>query len=311
MGIFPRKTSLASFPENDSPRHHISAQKIFFVSCRKGEERPSLNSILERLGFSVLQIDTLSSRGFRKGAIKVRNVKPLICFIRQELNRPHHFFEQKQQVGKSCKDKENYNTEERFKRMSKSPHFEIKLIISDLLLGNTSKRDDDNHGWHHTIDSIFCNTIALVNEAFTNLSFFSIRVSTACSCSVFNFTPRKFSVHTRCKTSTTEAAIFVYRNLARAVGIQMRSLTDSCHRIKNRPIKSLRHQCAGHQKFNMKPLQSLFSLWLAPPLFADCGFAALSSQLRCLPFVDFSAKERLLAVYRQLCSRDSRQHFKR
>ena len=106
-------------------------------------------------------------------------------------------------------------------------------------------------------------------------SFYSIRVSTACSCSFLNFTPRKFSVHTRCKKSTTEAAVFVYRNLARAVGIQMRSLTDSCHRIKNRPIKSLRHQCAGHQKFNMKPLQSLFS----PPLFADRGFAAYRSSI--------------------------------
>ena len=109
-------------------------------------------------------------------------------------------------------------------------------------------------------------------------SFFSIRVSTACSCSFFNFTPRKLSVHTR-KMSTTEAAIFVYRNLARAVGIQMRALTDSCHRIKNRPIKSLRHQCAGHQKFNMKPLQSLFSLWLAPPLFADRSFVAYRSSI--------------------------------
>ena len=42
----------------------------------------------------------------------------------------------------------------------------------------------------------------------------------------------------------------------------------------------------SHQKFNMKPLQSLFSL------FADRGFAALSSRLCRLPFVDFSAKER-------------------
>ena len=67
MGIFPRKTSLASFPENDSPRHpYISTENTFYVSCRKGEERPSLNSIFERLGFSVLRIDTLSSRGFRK-----------------------------------------------------------------------------------------------------------------------------------------------------------------------------------------------------------------------------------------------------
>ena len=84
-----------------------------------------------------------------------------------------------------------------------------------------------------------------------------------------------FKLHSAQILSTTEAAIFVYRNLARAVGIQMRSLTDSCHRIKNRPIKSLRHQCAGHQKFNMKPLQSLFS----PPLFADRGFAAYRSSI--------------------------------
>ena len=157
MGIFPWKNNSGELSGERQPKtSYISTENIFYVSCRKGEERPSLNSILERLGFSVLRIDIkLSSRGFRKCAIKVRNAEPSICFIRQELNRPHHFFEQKWQEGKSCKDKENYDTEERFKRMSKSPHFEIKLIISDLLFGNTSKRDNDNHGWHHTIDRIF------------------------------------------------------------------------------------------------------------------------------------------------------------
>ena len=39
MGIFPRKTSLASFPENDSPRHHISAQKIFLMSRIEKEKK--------------------------------------------------------------------------------------------------------------------------------------------------------------------------------------------------------------------------------------------------------------------------------
>ena len=147
-GNFPSKNISGELSGERQPKtSYISTENIFYVSCRKGEERPSLNSILERLGFSVLRIDTLSSRGFRKCAIKVRNAEPSICFIRQEFNRPHHFFEQKQQEGKSCKDKENYDTDERFKRMSKSPRFEIKLIISDLLFGNTSKRDDDNHGW--------------------------------------------------------------------------------------------------------------------------------------------------------------------
>ena len=69
---------------------------------------------------------------------------------------------------------------------------------------------------------------------------------------------RKFSEHTRC--SATEAAIFVYWTLARAVGIQVMSITDTYHHIKDPPIKSLHHQCAGHPKFSMKSLQSLVSL---------------------------------------------------
>ena len=38
-GNFPSKTSLASFPENDSPRHHISAQKIFLMSRVEKEKK--------------------------------------------------------------------------------------------------------------------------------------------------------------------------------------------------------------------------------------------------------------------------------
>ena len=57
------------------------------------------------------------------------------------------------------------------------------------------------------------------------------------------------------------------------------------HHIKDRPTKSLRHQCAGHPKFSMKSLQSLVSLHMAHvprrsrPLFSD-----------------LTANERLLAV---------------
>ena len=89
-GNFPSKNISGELSGERQPKtSYISTENIFNVSCRKGEERPSLNSILERLGFSVLRIDTLSSRGFRKCAIKVRNAEPSICFIRQELNRPH------------------------------------------------------------------------------------------------------------------------------------------------------------------------------------------------------------------------------
>ena len=73
-GNFPSKNISGELSGERQPKtSYISTENIFYVSCRKGEERPSLNSILERLGFSVLRIDTLSSRGFRKCAIKVRN----------------------------------------------------------------------------------------------------------------------------------------------------------------------------------------------------------------------------------------------
>ena len=57
----------------------------------------------------------------------------------------------------------------------------------------------------------------------------------------------------------------------------MMSMTDTYHHIKDQPIKSLHHQCAGHPKFSMKPLQSLFSLWItiaASPLSALVDRAA-------------------------------------
>ena len=119
------KTIYGNFPSKSVPGEptqkasYISTENIYNVSCRRGEERPSLSSILEKLGFSVQQSDSLSSRVCRKCAIKVRNAEPSICFIRQELNRPHQLFEQQLQEGESDQDKEN---NDRFKRMSKSPH---------------------------------------------------------------------------------------------------------------------------------------------------------------------------------------------
>ena len=136
-GNFPSK-NISGAGERQPKTSYISTENIFNVSCRKGEERPSLNSILERLGFSVLRSDTLSSRVCRKCAIKVRNAEPSISFIRQELNRPHHFFEEKQQEGKSGQDKEN--TEERFKRMSKSPHGSQKTKLFKTVEDNEENR---------------------------------------------------------------------------------------------------------------------------------------------------------------------------
>ena len=118
-GNFPSKSIPVNLTQNTS---YISMENIYNVSCRRGEERPSLSSILKKLGFSVQQSDSLSSRVCRKCAIKVRNAEPSICFIREELNRPHRLFEQKPQERKSDQDKENNDGEERFKRMSKSPH---------------------------------------------------------------------------------------------------------------------------------------------------------------------------------------------
>ena len=129
-GNFPSKSTSGELSEEQQPKtSYISTENIFNVSCRRGQERPSLNSILEQLGFTLLQSDLLSSRVCRKCATKVRNAEPAITFIRQELNRAHHSFEH-QQEGKFDQDKENDVREERFKRMAKSPHGSQKPKVS-------------------------------------------------------------------------------------------------------------------------------------------------------------------------------------
>ena len=82
-GNFPSKEQCK---ERETKTSYISTENIFNVSCRGGQERPTLKAILDQLGFTVLQSDLLSPRVCRKCAIKVRNAEPAIAFIRQELN---------------------------------------------------------------------------------------------------------------------------------------------------------------------------------------------------------------------------------
>ena len=54
--------------------------------------------------------------------------------------------------------------------------------------------------------------------------------------------------------------------------LQVMLLTETRHRVIDRPIKTLRHQSAGLQKCSMKAGQSLFSLFApAPALLATRG----------------------------------------
>ena len=48
-------------------------------------------------------------------------------------------------------------------------------------------------------------------------------------------------------------------------------MTDTRHRVIDRPIKILRHQSAGLQKCSMKAGQSLFSLFAHSPTHATRG----------------------------------------
>ena len=72
-------------------------------------------------------------------------------------------------------------------------------------------------------------------------------------------------------------------------------MTDTRHRVTDRPIKILRHQSAGLQKCSMKVGQSLFSLFAHSPAHATRGswFAArISHSLsRRSSGRDFRAKE--------------------
>ena len=58
--------------------------------------------------------------------------------------------------------------------------------------------------------------------------------------------------------------------LARTACLQV-MMTDTRHRVIDRPIKTLRHQSAGLQKCSMKAGQSLFSLFAHSPAHATRG----------------------------------------
>ena len=55
-GNFPPKSTSSELSKDPQPKApYISTENIFNTSCRDGEERDSLKSIFDKLGFTVLQ----------------------------------------------------------------------------------------------------------------------------------------------------------------------------------------------------------------------------------------------------------------
>ena len=137
--------------------------------------------------------------------------------------------------------------------------FEIKLIVSDLLLNYTLKRDDNDHGRRNSIDLTFCYRIALINGAKQCKTSFSRRAITACSWSFFILIPPNFASHT-CYMISAILYSFVYYNFVHTAAHQSNMDDRYLLSIIGQPIKILRHQSAGCSNRYMKPVQSLFSL---------------------------------------------------
>ena len=59
-GNFPPKSTFSELSKDPQPKaSYISTENIFNTSCRNAKERDSLKSIFDKLGFSVLQSNSL------------------------------------------------------------------------------------------------------------------------------------------------------------------------------------------------------------------------------------------------------------